>query len=101
MFSVVQEKDRLCQWRIPGGGSSGRHRRAPGKPEQNVVPKKGGIMSMARAGDRFPVPVAEHHIFSVHTAVPSKGTADFFSERADERILEDPHIHRGTAKKPE
>ena len=75
--------------------------RAPGKPEQNVVPKKGGIMSMARAGDRFPVPVAEHHIFSVHTAVPSKGTADFFSERADERILEDPHIHRGTAKKPE
>ena len=35
-------------------------------------------MGMARAGDQIPVPVAKHHIFSVHTAVPSKGTADFF-----------------------
>lgn len=35
-------------------------------------------MGMARAGDQIPVSVAKHHIFSVHTAVPSKGTADFF-----------------------
>lgn len=33
---------------------------------------------MARAGNQIPGPAAEHHIFSVHTAVPSKGTADFF-----------------------
>ena len=52
--------------------------RLPGKPEQNAVPTKGDTMGMARAGDRFPVPAAEHHIFFVHTAVPSKGTADFF-----------------------
>ena len=35
-------------------------------------------MNKARAGGQFPVPAAEHYIFTVHTAVPSKGTADFF-----------------------
>jgi len=52
--------------------------RLPGKPEQNAVPTKGDTMGMARAGNGFPPPAAGHHIFSVHTAVPSKGAADFF-----------------------
>jgi len=52
--------------------------RLPGKPEQNAVPTKGDIMAIARAGNGFPPPVDKHHIFSVHTAVPSKGAAGFF-----------------------
>jgi len=35
-------------------------------------------MAMARAGNGFPPPATRHHIFSVHTAVPSKGAAGFF-----------------------
>ena len=35
-------------------------------------------MDKARAGDWLPAPSAEHHIFSVHTAVLSKGAAGFF-----------------------
>lgn len=52
--------------------------RLPGKPEQNAVPTKGDSMGMARAGNPFPIPATRQFIFSVHTAVPSKGTADFF-----------------------
>ena len=44
-----------------GRGSSGWRRLAPGKPERNVVPRKGDIMNMARAGDQFPMPATEHH----------------------------------------
>ena len=51
--------------------------RLPGKPERNAVPTKGDTMGMARAGDRFPIPATRQSNFSVHTAVPSKGTADF------------------------
>jgi len=35
-------------------------------------------MAIARAGNRFPASAHEYHILSVHTAVPSKGTAGFF-----------------------
>ncbi len=52
--------------------------RLPGKPEQNAVPTKGDIMAIPRAGNGFPASADEHHIFSVHTAVPSKGAAGFF-----------------------
>ena len=45
-----------------GRGSSGWRRLAQGKPERNVVPRKGDIMNMARAGDQFPMPATEHHI---------------------------------------
>ena len=69
------------------GHPAGRSRRAippddagrlPGKPEQNAVPMKGDTMAITRAGNGFPTPVDKHHIFSVHTAVPSKGAAGFF-----------------------
>ena len=78
VFSVVQGKDRPCRWKVPGGISSGWRRRAPGKPERNAVPRKGDTMGMARAGDRPLEPLAEYHIFSLHTATPYKGAADFF-----------------------
>ena len=60
------------------GSSTGRHRQAPGKPERNAVPRKGDSMGKARAGNWHLKPPAEYHIFSVHTAVPSKGAAGFF-----------------------
>ena len=74
MFSIVQRKDRLS------GGTAPQDRtgRLPGKPEQNAVPMKGDTMAITRAGNGFPTPVDKHHIFSVHTAVPSKGAAGFF-----------------------
>ena len=50
----------------------------PGKPERNAVPRKGDNMAMAWAGNGFLPPATRHHIFSVHTAVPSKGAAGFF-----------------------
>ena len=52
--------------------------RLSGKPERNAVPTKGDTMGMARAGNRFPIPATRQSIFSVHTAVHSKGTAEFF-----------------------
>ncbi len=73
VFSVVPRKGQA----IPRDGSGGRHRQAPGKPEQNAVPRKGDTMGMARAGDWHPTPAAKHHIFSVHTAA-FMGTAAFF-----------------------
>lgn len=41
VFSVVRGKDRPCQWKFRGGGSTGWHRWASGKPERNAVPRKG------------------------------------------------------------
>lgn len=78
VFSVVQRKDMPFDGTVyrdfPMGGTG----RLPGKPEQNVVPTKGDTMDMVRAGNGFPPPATRHHIFSVHTAVPSKGAAGFF-----------------------
>ena len=71
MFSIVQRKDRLSGGTAPQDGTG----RLPGKPEQNAVPMKGDTMAITRAGNGFPTPVDKHHIFSVHTAVPSKGAA--------------------------
>lgn len=62
---------------IPKDSSGGRHRQAPGKLEQNDIPRKGDTMGMARAGNWLPTPAARHHIFSVHTAA-LRGTAEFF-----------------------
>ena len=67
MFSIVQRKDRLSGGTAPQDGTG----RLPGKPEQNAVPMKGDTMAITRAGNGFPTPVDKHHIFSVHTAVPS------------------------------
>lgn len=74
----VQRKDMpsdgtVCRT-FPTGGTG----RLPGKPEQNAVPTKGDTMGMARAGNGFSPPATGHYIFSVHTAVPSKGAAGFF-----------------------
>ena len=74
----VQRKDMpsdgtVCKT-FPTGGAG----RLPGKPEQNAVPTKGDTMGMEQAGNGFPPPTTGHHIFSVHTAVPSKGAAGFF-----------------------
>ena len=77
MFSVVQGKDRPCQWKFLRGSSNGWHRQAPGKPERNAVPRKGDSMGKARAGDWLSEPSAEYHIF-VHTVALSKGAAGFF-----------------------
>ena len=74
VFSIVQRKDRTSGGTAPPDDTG----RLPGKPERNAVPTKGDIMAIARAGNRFPASAHEYHILSVHTAVPSKGTAGFF-----------------------
>lgn len=74
VFSIVQRKDRPSRRTVPREAPAG----LPGKPERNAVPRKGDNMAMARAGNGFPPPATRHHIFSVHTAVPSKGAAGFF-----------------------
>lgn len=42
-------------------------------PIKAAVPMKGDTMAIARAGNGIPASADKHHIFSVHTAVPSKG----------------------------
>ena len=78
VFSIVQRKDRPSRGTALQGFPTGGAGRLPGKPERNAVPTKGDIMAIARAGNRFPASAHEYHILSVHTAVPSKGTAGFF-----------------------
>lgn len=78
VFSIVQRKDRPSHGTAWQGFLTGGAGRLPGKPEQNAVSTKGDNMAMARAGNGFPPPATRHHIFSVHTAVPSKGAAGFF-----------------------
>lgn len=41
-------------------------------------PQERGYHEYGTSRGQFPAPAAEHYFFSVHTAVPSKGTADFF-----------------------
>ena len=78
VFSIVQRKDRPSGGTVPQGSSAGGTGRLPGKPERNAVPTKGDIMAISQAGNGFPASEDEHHIFFVHTAVPSKGAAGFF-----------------------
>lgn len=78
VFSIVQRKDRPSLGTVLQGFTMGGTGRLSGKPERNVVPMKGDTMGMARAGNRFPIPATRQYIFSVHTAVHSKGAAAFF-----------------------
>ena len=78
VFSIVQRKDRPSRGTALQGVTMGGAGRLSGKPERNAVPMKGDTMGMARPGNRFPVPATRQYIFSVHTAVHSKGTAAFF-----------------------
>lgn len=57
---------------FPAEGASG----LPGKPERNVIPRKGENMAAARAGNGFQP--SAYYIFIVHTAALSKGAAVFF-----------------------
>lgn len=78
MLFAVQEKDRLCQWKMIGGISNWRHQSFSGKPDRYDVPRKGDTIGVARAGNRYPVSKSKHHIFSIHTAAPYNEAADFF-----------------------
>ena len=78
VFSIVQRKDRPSGGTVPRAFPADGTGRLPGKPEQNAVPTKGDTMGMEQAGNGFPPPTTGHHIFSVHTAAPSKGAAGFF-----------------------
>lgn len=78
VFSSVQRKDSPSHGTALQGFHAGGAGGLPGKPEQNAVPTKGDSMSMARAGNPFPIPATRQFIFSVHTAVLSKGAAGFF-----------------------
>lgn len=78
VFSIVQRKDRPYRGTALRGLTMGGTGRLSGRPERNAVPMKGDTMGMARAGNRIPIPATRQYIFSVHTAVHSKGTAAFF-----------------------
>ncbi|MDE7310437.1 MAG: hypothetical protein K2N87_02270, partial [Eubacterium sp.] len=47
-------------------------------PANPVYKVKVWDKSGEQAGNGFPPPTTGHHIFSVHTAAPSKGAAGFF-----------------------
>lgn len=78
VFSIVQRKDRPSHGTASQGFSMGGAGRLPGKPERNAVPREGEAMGNRRAGNGLPPLREKHHIHSIHTAVPSKGTAVFF-----------------------
>ena len=67
VFSIVHRKNRpshVCRM-APAGCRGSRN--------EMLSPTKGDTMGMARAGNRLPAFVIKHNIFSVYTAVPSKG----------------------------
>ena len=75
VFSIVQRKDRPSYGTVLPVLLAEGTGRLPGKPERNVIPRKGENMAMARIGNGFQPPA--YYIFSVHTAAPFKGAAAF------------------------
>jgi len=76
VFSVVQGKDRPSYGTALSGFLAEGTGRLPGKPERNVIPRKGENMAMAPLGNGFQPPT--YFIFFVHTATSFKGAAAFF-----------------------